>query len=135
MLKDKIYIIAISVLVSVCVYQQIKIVSLQGDIIEQMNKARADTVNLNNEIERLNGVMENEQKKADATIANLRRRVANGVHVNGQSVSNSASVTDGKDGCRLSPDVANRLISIAERGDRAIRERNKCIEMYNKIRQ
>lgn len=125
------YIIAI--LAVICLFQQWKINSMNNDIIRQQEEARKVTVTLNNRIEELNKEREHEQKQADITINNLRKRVANGVHIS-TSVSSNSTTPDGKSDCKLGRTDAEFLISVAETADTNARKLNQCIDAYNAIR-
>lgn len=130
---NKIYMSIIAVLGTVCLLQQWKINSINSDIIKQQEEARKVTVTLNNQITKLNSEREHEQKQADITINNLRKRVANGVHIS-TSVSSNSSTPAGKSDCKLGRTDAEFLISVAETADTNARKLNQCIDAYNAIR-
>lgn len=109
-------------------------------INEQLQQAHVDalnnTIKLQNKLNEIEDHFYEEQKKADRIINDLRRRYANGVQfkTGSQSMPAGSGITDRNTDCGLSAEVTSDLIDIAERGDRAIRSLNQCINSYNNIR-
>lgn len=125
---------AISALALAYLYKSYQLSELETQLAAEREKAMEQSLQLKDQIEDLRIKNEKENQQADATIANLRRRIANGVRLpTVQPMPQNTSVKNGEDGCRLDPDTADRLISIAEKGDRAIRALNQCIDSYNTI--
>lgn len=115
-------------------YKSYQLSELEAQLAAEREKAMEQSLQLKDQIEDLRIKNEKDNQEASATIANLRRRIANGVHIPAaKPVSQNTRAQDGEDGCRLDPDTADRLISIAEKGDRAIRALNQCIDSYNAI--
>ena len=100
--------------------------------------ALVESVMLQRQIDTLKREYENETRKKQIEIADLRKRIDDGavrVSIAGsQPVSNDSGAGSSKTGCDLDGRVANALIGITERGDQAIRELNQCIDQYNSVR-
>ena len=125
---------AITALALAYLYKSYQLSELETQIAAEREKAMEQSLQLKDQIENLRIKHEKENQQADATITNLRRRIANGVRLPAvQPVPQNTSVKNGEDGCRLDPELAERLISIAAKGDRAIRSLNQCIDSYNAI--
>lgn len=125
---------AITALAIAYLYKSYQLSELETQLAAEREKAMEQSLQLKDQIEDLRIKNEKENQQADATIANLRRRIANGVRLPAaQPMPQNTGAKDGKDGCRLDPELAERLISIAEKGDRAIRALNQCIDSYNAI--
>ena len=113
-----------------------RINDLKEDLAEAQQNALKESIRLNNKISDIEENYKNEQENAKTVISNLRERVANGVRISkDRDVSASARSKDREDECRLSSETANELVSIAEKGDEAIRKLNQCIDSYNAIRE
>lgn len=127
---------SIVLLVCVCAYQHMKLDDYQNELIKAQEQARTQTIELNNQIEQINKDREDEQKQANATISDLRKRVRNGVHINAsKTVSSSATSPAGEGGCKLSGADAEFLVTVAERADNNARKLNQCIDSYNLLRK
>lgn len=135
-LLSKLLIFTIVILGVINLTQREKIKSINEQLQQAHVDALNNTIKLQNKINEIEDLYHEEQKKADRTISDLRRRYANGVQfkTGSQSMPAGSGITDRNAACGLSAEVTSDLIDIAERGDRAIRSLNQCINSYNNIR-
>lgn len=134
MLLENIKSIALIGLASALLFSCQRLNSLQDELKEAQRKALEQSIVLTNQINDIKEAYSNDQKEADAIISDLRQRVANGVHIKNRDLPADSTSKTGEDGCDLSARTAGDLISIAERGDKAIRQLNQCIDSYNALR-
>ena len=137
MIIDNIKSLSIVLLVCVCAYQHMKLDSYRAETIKAQEQARVESIQLSDKLNKLNEVRENEQKEADRTISDLRKRVANGVHINNNRKTVSSNTTTGntESRCDLSGADAEFFITVAERADNNARKLNQCIDAYNALRK
>ena len=137
-------------IVSICVAVVIVVLCLiikhYHDQVEYYEEALAkaekdalvESVMLQRQIDTLKREYEDETRKKQNEIADLRKRIDDGsvrVSIAGsQSMSNDASFGSAKTQCDIDGRIANAIISLTDRGDRAIRELNQCIDQYNTVR-
>lgn len=82
-----------------------------------------------------------EQKDAQKTIADLRSRIADGslrLSVRTESasgVSGGSGFEPGEGRADIDRGTAQALVAITDRGDRAIRNLNQCIDRYESLRK
>ena len=100
--------------------------------------ALVESVMLQRQIDTLKREYEDETRKKQNEIADLRKRISDGavrVSIAGsQSMSNDASFGSAKTQCDIDGRIANAIIGLTQRGDEAIRELNQCIDQYNTVR-
>lgn len=103
---------------------------------EERAKALEDSLALQKQIEDLRLQNEKDNEEANKTVNALRARIANGVHIpaTNRAMRPDSRAENRENECRLSAEFADRLVSIAEKGDRAIRKLNQCIDSYNALR-
>lgn len=137
MIIDNIKSLSIVLLVCVCAHQHMKLDSYRAETIKAQEQARVESIQLSDKLNKLNEVRENEQKEADRTISDLRKRVANGVHINNnrKTVSSNTTTGDAESRCDLSGADAEFFITVAERADNNARKLNQCIDAYNALRK
>lgn len=135
MVIDNIKSLSIVLLVCVCAYQHMKLDSYRAETIKAQEQARTESIQLSDKLNKLNEVRENEQKEADRTISDLRKRVANGVHINRKTVSSNTTAGNTESRCELSGADAEFFITVAERADNNARKLNQCIDAYNALRK
>lgn len=131
---EKIKSYAIVFLLVALFVQSKKYEALRSSLLEAQQNTLSESVRLHNEIADIKEKYDYENKKANDLIIDLRKRVANGVRLKNRDLPDGASSENREDGCNLGARTANDLISIAERGDQAIRSLNKCIDSYNAIK-
>lgn len=108
---------------------------LQLQLEKERTIALEKSLSLEQNIEKLRIQNEKENKEAAATISDLRARIQHGVRLpRVQTMPADTRAEDRKDGCDLDPGAGAIIIGIAERGDKAIRALNQCIDSYNAIR-
>ena len=122
MVIDNIKSLSIVLLVCVCAYQHMKLDSYRAETIKAQEQARTESIQLSDKLHKLNEVRENEQKDADRTISDLRKRVANGVHINRKTVSSNTTAGNTESRCDLSGADVECFIPIAERAGNYARE-------------
>lgn len=135
MIIDNVKSLSIVLLVCVCAYQHMKLDSYRAETIKAQEQARVESIQLSDKLNKLNEVRENEQKEADRTISDLRKRVANGVHINRKAVSSNTTAGNTESRCELSGADAEFFITVAERADNNARKLNQCIDAYNALRK
>jgi len=127
-----------------CSYKQRELNQVRQDYAEQVNQALAE----NREIEKkmqadadaITVKYNKEKKDAEKTIADLRSRIADGslrlsVRTESTSGMSNDTGTEHREGIAyLDRGTAERLVSITERGDSAIRRLNECVDRYNSLR-
>ncbi len=100
--------------------------------------ALVESVMLQRQIDTLKREYEDETRKKQSEIADLRKRIDDGsvrVSIAGsKTMSSDPSNGSTKEGCDLDGRVANAIIGLTQRGDEAIRELNQCIDQYNAVR-
>lgn len=100
--------------------------------------ALVESVMLQRQIDTLKREYENETRKKQSEIADLRKRISDGavrVSIAGsQSMPNDASDGSAKAKCDIDGRIADAIINLTDRGDRAIMELNQCIDQYNAVR-
>ena len=116
-------------------YTQLYFVYYRAETIKAQEQARVESIQLSNKLNKLNEVRENEQKEADRTISDLRKRVANGVYINRKTVSSNTTTGNAESRCDLSGADAEFFITVAERADNNARKLNQCIDAYNALRK
>lgn len=85
------------------------------------------------EIEKLNKKNREEAEKYEKTIANIRSRAVR-VSIPKESVSITCPA-NGEARAELNPEAVERILSVGRDGDKAIRNLNTCIDMYNKAKE
>lgn len=127
-----------------CSYKQRELNQIKDAYAEQVNQALAE----NREIEKrmqadadaITVKYNKEKKDAQKTIADLRSRIADGslrlsVRTESTSGMSAGSGSEHREGIAyLDRGTAERLVSITERGDSAIRRLNECVDRYNSLR-
>ena len=105
---------------------------------KKASEARIEALEAIDELHEENLAIEAKYKKEseeyEKTIRSLRADVASGklqLSAKAKTITVSES---GEKRCELDPEVSERLISITEDGDKAIRELNMCIDKYNAAR-
>lgn len=135
-LLSKLLIFTTVILSVINLAQHEKIKSINEQLVQAHVDALNKTIKLQNKMNEIEDLFYEEQKKADRIISDLRRRYANGVQfkTESQSMPAGSGITDRNAVCGLSAEITSDLIDIAERGDRAIRSLNQCVNSYNNIR-
>ena len=111
--------------------EQVQLALQENRQLEKRMQADADAITVK---------YQKEQKDAQKTIADLRSRIADGslrlsVRTEGSSGMSAGSSTEhGEARAYIAGGDAERLVSIASRGDEAIRDLNQCIDRYNSLR-
>lgn len=136
---DKIfYILAVCIITAqsfMLYYKSSEISDLKDQIIAAQAEASKKSLQLQEKITNLEDQNNADKKAHEKIVNNLRRRIANGLQLSADNTNSSDSTAkDSKTACRLSREIAGDLISIAERGDRAIIDLNQCIDSYNALR-
>ena len=127
-----------------CSWKQRELNSIKDAYAEQVQLALQENRNLEKrlqgEADAITVKYQKEQKDAQKTIANLRSRIASGdlrlsVRTEGSSGVSAGSGSEHREGIAyLDRGTAERLVSITERGDSAIRRLNECVDRYNSLR-
>ena len=136
----------VSICIAVVVVVLCLIIKHYHDQVEYYEEALAkaekdalvESVMLQRQIDTLKREYENESRKKQNEIADLRKRIDDGsvrVSIAGSKpVSNDAGDGSSEAKCDIDGRIANAIISLTERGDQAIRELNQCIDQYNTVR-
>ena len=127
-----------------CSYKQRELNQVKDAYAEQVNQALAENRELEKRMQAdadaITVKYNKEKKDAEKTIADLRTRIANGslrlsVRTEGSSGMPGGSGTEHREGIAyIDRGTAERLVSITERGDSAIRRLNECVDRYNRLR-
>jgi LPS O-antigen subunit length determinant protein (WzzB/FepE family) len=115
----------------------------QAEVARLNQEARTKELSLTNKVNAKALELKKANDEADKKINSIKSDIANGtlrlsIPASSSCVSagKDASVTGGDSTARaeLSNQTSNDLISIASDGDKAIRQLNQCIEIYNQVR-
>ena len=127
-----------------CSWKQRELNQIKDAYAEQVQLALQENRNLEkrlqSEADSITQKYQKEQKDAQKTIADLRTRIANGslrLSVRTESTSGMSAGSGSEPGegiAYLDRGTAERLVSITERGDSAIRRLNECVDRYNRLR-
>ncbi len=128
-----------------CSYKQGQLDKLKADYADQLDKAlqenRQVEKKMQDEANAITQKYQKEQKDAEQKISDLKSRIASGslrlsVPTAGTSTMSAGSGAAYGEGRAYLVDgrTANRLVAIIERGDKAIRKLNTCIDRYNAVR-
>ena len=127
-----------------CSWKQRELNQIKDAYAEQVQLALQENRNLEkrlqSEADSITQKYQKEQKDAQKTIADLRTRIANGslrlsVRTESTSGMSAGSGSEHREGIAyLDRGTAERLVSITERGDSAIRRLNECVDRYNRLR-
>lgn len=109
-------------------------------VVEQQQKARKLEQDMAAEKDRMKDEHNRELQKQKSINDTLRRDIRNGylrLSVNARSCTMPANTVagSGKGRAELDEGDADRLVSIAQRGDEAIKKLNYCIDRYEAVRQ
>ena len=114
---------------------------LQTEVAEKeariLKATREKEQQLMQEIENLQNTLWEQQHESEKYINQLKSDIANSrlrLSVPVRNCTNSAPTT-GEARAELDGKTANDLVSIADDGDRAIRELNYCIDAYNSLKK
>lgn len=128
-----------------CSYKQRELNSIKDAYAEQVQLALQENRNLEkrlqSEADSITQKYQKENRDAQKTIADLRNRIADGslrlsVRTEGSSGMSAGSGSEYREGIAyLDRGTAERLVSITERGDSAIRRLNECVDRYNSLRK
>lgn len=128
-----------------CSWKQRELNQVRDAYAEQVNQALAENRELEKRMQAdadaITVKYQKEQKDAQKTIADLRSRIADGslrlsVKTVGASGMPAGSGSEHREGIAyLDRGTAERLVSITERGDSAIRRLNECVDRYNRLRR
>jgi hypothetical protein len=111
--------------------EQVQLALQENRQLEKKMKADADSITQK---------YQKENRDAQKTIADLRSRIASGdlrlsVRTESAAGMSNDTGTEHREGIAyLDRGTAERLVSITERGDSAIRRLNECVDRYNSLR-
>ena len=127
-----------------CSFKQRELNQIKDAYAQQV----ADALQANRELEKkmqadadaITVKYQKEQKDAEKTIADLRSRIASGdlrlsvrtESTSGMSAGSGSEYREGR--AYLDAGTAESLVAITDRGDRAIRRLNECVDKYEAIR-
>jgi len=128
-----------------CSWKQRELNSIKDAYAEQVQLALQENRNLEKKMQAdadaITVKYQKEQKDAQKTIADLRSRIASGdlrlsVRTESTTGMSAGSGSEYREGTAyLDRGTAERLVSITERGDSAIRRLNECVDRYNSLRK
>ncbi len=127
-----------------CSWKQRELNQIKDAYAEQVQLALQENRNLEkrlqSEADSITQKYQKEQRNAEKTIADLRSRIADGslrLSVRTESAGgmpDGSGFESGETRADIARGDAERLVSIASRGDEAIRDLNQCIDRYNSLR-